>query len=175
MSPAFMEAVIARDFAGAEAEVGVPLPAFFREEAFSHLKYRLGMVRANPDALPWLTRLLVHRAEHTAVGHAGFHEPPGARGWAEVGYTVFPEHRRRGYAEEAVRGLFDWAHAEHGVGRFRASVGSWNQPSLGLLRKLGFKPVGTQVDEIDGEELVFEVDWPHLPAPGEQVRPEAPT
>jgi RimJ/RimL family protein N-acetyltransferase len=160
MTPGFMEAVIARDFPRAEAEVGVPLPAFFRDEAFGHLKYRLGMVRANPDARPWLTRLLVLRAERAAVGHAGFHEPPGVRGWVEVGYTVFPEHRRRGFAEEAVRGLFDWAHAEHGVGRFRASVGPWNEPSLGLVRKLGFTQVGSQVDEIDGEELVFEVDWP---------------
>jgi RimJ/RimL family protein N-acetyltransferase len=117
------------------------------------------MVRAHPDALPWLTRLLVLRAEHAAVGHAGFHEPPGARGWAEVGYTVFPDHRRRGYAEESVRGLFDWARTEHGVRRFRASVGPWNEPSLGLVRKLGFVQVGVQVDEVDGEELVFEVDW----------------
>lgn len=169
-----MAAVIERDFARAETEAGVPLPEFFREEAFGHLKYRLGMVRANPDALPWLTRLLVLRAERAAVGHAGFHEPPGDRGWAEVGYTVFPEHRRRGYAEEAVRGLFDWALREHGVRRFRASVGPWNEPSLALVRKLGCVQVGAQVDEIDGEELVFEVEWPPLPPGGEQGRPRVP-
>ena len=44
-----------------------------------------------------------------------------------------------------------------------------------LVRKLGFRQVGVQVDEVDGEELVFEVAWPHLPPPGEQVRPSAST
>ncbi len=133
MSPVFMEAVIARDFRAAEAEVGVPLPAFFREDSFSHLKYRLGMVRADSDALPWLTRLLVHRAEQAAVGHAGFHEPPGARGWAEVGYTVFPEHRRRGYAEEAVRGLL---HQRRHSTVSTSSAPAW--PRTSLTRRRSF-------------------------------------
>ena len=159
MSPGFMEAVIDRDFVRAERELGLPLPVAFREEPFGHLKYRLGMVRADPDALPWLTRLLVLGSAGVVLGHAGFHEPPAKRGWAEVGYTVYPEHQRQGYAEEAVRALFDWACTERQVCRFRASVGPWNEPSLGLVRKLGFRQVGVQVDEVDGEELVFEVDW----------------
>jgi len=155
-----MEALLEDDFAGAEADAGVALPEFFRGERWGHLRHRLGMVRADPDALDWLTRLMVLRDTGQAVGHVGFHEPPHPQGWVEVGYTVFPEHRRRGYAEEAVRGLFDWACGERGVCRFRASVGPWNRPSLALVRKLGFEQTGVQVDELDGEELVFEVDWP---------------
>ena len=160
MSPAFMEAVVAGDFARAEADAGVALPEFFRGERWAHLQRRLGMVRADPDSLPWLTRLMVLRDAGAAVGHLGFHEPPHPEGWVEVGYTVFPEHRRRGYAEEAVRGLFAWACRERGVCRFRASVGPWNAPSLALVRKLGFEQTGVQMDEVDGEELVFEVAWP---------------
>jgi [ribosomal protein S5]-alanine N-acetyltransferase len=159
MSPAAMEAVLEGDFARAEADLRAALPRFFRDERWGHLRYRLGMVRADPDALPWLTRLIVLRETGEAVGHLGFHEPPGGRGWVEVGYTVFPEHRRRGYAEEAVRGLFDWACRERRVCRFRACVGPWNQPSLNLVRKLGFVQTGTRQDELDGEELVFEADW----------------
>lgn len=29
--------------------------------------------------------------------------------------------------------------------------------SLGVLRKLGFRQIGTQIDEIDGKQLVFEL------------------
>jgi RimJ/RimL family protein N-acetyltransferase len=160
MSPAFMKAVLEGDFASAEADAGVGLPEFFRAERWGHLQYRLGMVRADPDALPWLTRLMVLREGWEAVGSIGFHEPPQAgRDWVEVGYTVFPEHRRRGFAEEAVRGLFDWAFRDRGVHRFRASVGPLNEPSLNLVRKLGFEQTGVQIDEVDGEELVFEMDW----------------
>jgi len=32
-----------------------------------------------------------------------------------------------------------------------------NEPSLGLIRKLGFVQTGVQWDEIDGQELVFEL------------------
>jgi [ribosomal protein S5]-alanine N-acetyltransferase len=156
MSPELMQAILDADWPSAEAAAGVALPRFFRDERWGHLQYRLGLVRADPGALPWLTRLMVCRQAPEAVGHIGFHEPPRAgRDWVEVGYTVFPEHRRQGYAEEAVRGLFEWA-AQEGVHRFRASVGPWNQPSLNLVRKLGLVQTGVQVDEIDGEELIFE-------------------
>jgi len=169
MSPELMQAILDADWPSAEAAAGVALPRFFRDERWGHLQYRLGLVRADPGALPWLTRLMVcrqtpdhptktafSRGPREAVGHIGFHEPPRAgRDWVEVGYTVFPEHRRQGYAEEAVRGLFGWA-AQQGVHRFRASVGPWNQPSLNLVRKLGLVQTGVQVDDIDGEELIFE-------------------
>jgi RimJ/RimL family protein N-acetyltransferase len=95
------------------------------------------------------------------VGHAGFHGPPGINGLdapdaVEVGYTVFPEHRGRGYAQEAVRALMDWAGTEHGMRRFIASVAPDNEPSLAIVRKLGFSQTGEQWDDEDGLELVFE-------------------
>jgi RimJ/RimL family protein N-acetyltransferase len=51
----------------------------------------------------------------------------------------------------------DWAHALHGVRRFIASVAPDNEPSLAIVRKLGFVQTGKQWDEEDGEELVFEL------------------
>jgi RimJ/RimL family protein N-acetyltransferase len=101
------------------------------------------------------------------VGHVGFHGPPGynalkAADAVEVGYTIFPEHRRRGYATEAVRALLDWARAQ-GIHRFVASVGPQNEPSLALVRRLGFREVGRHWDDEDGEELEFELA-PEAPA-----------
>ena len=56
--------------------------------------------------------------------------------------------------------MFDWAH-EHGVDRFRASVSPGNVASLAIITGLGFRQTGVQIDDIDGEELVFELDgWP---------------
>jgi [ribosomal protein S5]-alanine N-acetyltransferase len=97
------------------------------------------------------------------IGHIGFHGPPGVNGPAkpgalEVGYTVFEPFRRQGYASEAVVAILRWAEAEHGVRHFVASVGPWNEPSLALVRRLGFRQTGTQWDDEDGEELVFELE-----------------
>ncbi len=59
-----------------------------------------------------------------------------------------------------MRALFDWAHAQ-GVDRFRASVSPDNVPSLAIVQGLGFRQTGVQIDDIDGVELVFELDgWP---------------
>src|SRR5207237_8332173 len=90
------------------------------------------------------------------VGRFNFHGPP-ENGAAEVGYTIQPEHRRRGYATEATAAMLDWARAEHGVRRFIASISPDNEPSLRLARHLGFVQIGEQMDEEDGLELVFEL------------------
>jgi RimJ/RimL family protein N-acetyltransferase len=50
-----------------------------------------------------------------------------------------------------------WAR-EQGVHRFRASIAPANDPSLAVIRRFGFREVGLRMDEIDGEELVFELD-----------------
>jgi RimJ/RimL family protein N-acetyltransferase len=97
------------------------------------------------------------------IGHIGFHGPRGVNGpqkpgALEVGYTVFEPFRRRGYATEAVEAILEWAREEHGVRHFIASVGPGNVPSLALVRRLGFRETGTQWDDEDGEELVFELE-----------------
>jgi len=74
----------------------------------------------------------------------------------EIGYEVFPAYRRRGYAREAVLAMFDWAQRDPSVLRFRATVSPGNLPSRQLIAGLGFIEVGTQRDEDDGEETVFE-------------------
>jgi RimJ/RimL family protein N-acetyltransferase len=153
-----MEAVVAGDLASASAALGSPVSEEWAEGVADLFRMRLEQVSHDPSVLPWLARaMLLVQPDRSAVGHIGFHGAPDDRGFVEVGYTVLPEHRRRGYAEEAVRALFDWAAREHGIRRFRASVGPWNEPSLRLVAKLGFLQTGTQWDEIDGEELVFEL------------------
>jgi ribosomal-protein-alanine N-acetyltransferase len=107
------------------------------------------------------------RPEPAVVGEAGFHGPPDGDDRVEIGYMVVGEHRRCGYAEEAVRALMAWAKAEHGISRFRASISPHNAPSLSLIRKLGFAQVGTQLHDRRGEELIFHHDV-HTSGRGQQ-------
>jgi len=125
------------------------------------LAFRLRQTGEDPSRAPWLVRAIVLPESREMIGHIGFHGPPGinarrAPEALEVGYTVFPDHRRQGYAAEAVGALLAWAQ-EQGVGHFIASVAPQNEPSLRLVRRLGFSEVGRHWDDEDGEELEFEL------------------
>ena len=126
------------------------------------LRLRIGQLQEQPERLAWPVCAIVREGE--MVGHIGFHGPPGinarrAPDAVEVGYTVFPEHRRQGIATEAVRALLEHTYAQ-GVGRVIASVSPENEPSLALVRRLGFVEVGRHWDDEDGEELEFELVSP---------------
>ena len=163
MSLRFMQLLLERDLAGAEAEIGAAIPPEMPDRLDDFLQFRIADLSIDPAAQPWLGRAIVlteRDGTRRVVGSCGFHAPPGPDGRVEVGYRVEPDYRRQGVASEVVRALFDWAQAQ-GVDRFRASVSPTNVPSLAIVDRLGFRQVGVQIDDIDGEELVFELDgWP---------------
>ena len=145
----------------AETIGGFSIPAGWPDEHDRHfLDLRLNQLREDPGLQPWLARAMVLRDDplRPMAGHIGFHGPP-EDGAVELGYTVFPQHRRQGLAEEAVRAMMDWAHREHGISHFIVSIAPDNAPSLGLAAKLAFKRTGEQMDPEDGLEYVFELDY----------------
>jgi RimJ/RimL family protein N-acetyltransferase len=174
MSMAFMRHLVARDLAAAEAEIGAQVPANLPDTLDDFLQFRIADLSLDPDAQPWLGRAIVLTASDGSrriIGSCGFHSPPGPDGRVEVGYRVEPSYRRQGVASEVVRALFDWAHRQ-GVDRFRASVSPGNVASLAVVGRLGFRQTGVQMDDIDGEELVFELDgWPPVTAAAPQDPP----
>lgn len=147
----------------AEAQLRAAIPPWWPDEHdLRFLRLRLEQATRDPGVSEWLVRGLVLRETGDLVGHAGFHGPPGVNGLrssdaVEIGYTVFPQYRGRGFASEAAGGLIRWAYEERGVRTFLASVAPGNDPSLAIVRKLGFEQVGEQWDEEDGLELVFQL------------------
>ena len=139
--------------------VDYAVPADFPDAAAAEvLEIRRIQLAADPARSPWSVRAMVRRDGRVMIGFVNFHGPPGindieAAGAAELGWTVFPEHRRRGYATETARRLMDWARAEHGVHRFISSTTPDNVPSLRVHEKLGFRRTGQVVDG----EIIFEL------------------
>jgi RimJ/RimL family protein N-acetyltransferase len=161
MSMPFMLYLLARDLEGAAAEIGASVHAELPDQLDNFLQFRIADLEVDPTAQPWLGRAIViteSDGSRRVIGSAGFHSPPDADGRVEVGYRVEPAWRRQGIATEVVQALFDWAATEHGVRRFRASVSPNNVPSLAIIRGFGFRQTGVQIDDVDGEELVFELD-----------------
>jgi len=148
--------------AGAESVEGVSIPPWWpnsdADEA-SMVRSFGERLRDEPSLLQWRFRLMSELDTGAMIGHCGFHDPPHD-GRLELGYTVLAEHRRRGYATEAILGLMNEAVTEHGVHRFRLAISPANEPSLSLAERLGFEVVGEQIDPDDGLELLYERHWP---------------
>ena len=158
LSPELVEAILD----GRRDELAFAVPDDWPDEHDRRfLAFRLRQMGDEPARGPWLVRAIVLPETRELIGHVGFHGPPGinslrAADAVEIGYTIFPEHRRNGYATEAVEALLDWGRAQ-GIHRFVASVGPGNEPSLRIVRRLGFVEVGRHWDDEDGEELEFEL------------------
>jgi ribosomal-protein-alanine N-acetyltransferase len=86
--------------------------------------------------------LLRTSGEPLLLGAGGFQGPPAEDGSVEVGYSIVPEHHRRGYASEAVAALLAFAFDHGGVRRVLAETLPELAPSIGVLRKRGFAFVG---------------------------------
>jgi RimJ/RimL family protein N-acetyltransferase len=156
MTPPFIQAVLDGKRAEAGELLGVVIPDEWPDDDDRYLHLWLRDMTDAPQFATWRARVIVPvEGEARMMGHAGFHGPPNADGMAEMGYTIFPEFRRRGLATETAERLIAFAK-ENGATRIRASVSPDNAPSLAMVKRLGLVQIGEQMDEIDGLELVFE-------------------
>ena len=74
-------------------------------------------------------------------------------GIAEIGYSLRPEFRGRGFAGEAAGGLVDALIAHHGVHRIEASLAPDNVASMRVLESIGmkFEVLARDAFNFDGE------------------------
>lgn len=135
------------------------LPADWADVA-ALARRRLPQLAETPAYHPWSIRAVALKATGEAIGYVNFHDLPAwhdmaeREACAELGYTIFASHRRKGYVEEAVRALIGWAR-EHGARHFIFSVAPGNAASQSLALKLGARKIGVQIDEEDGPEDVL--------------------
>lgn len=155
LSLTVLEALNAGDLERASATFGRSLPGtwLMHKDLWD---YRVQQAQADPAVLRWLVRAVIHPSSGAIVGHAGFHGPPDERGMVEIGYTIEPAYRRRGFARATVAALISYAASQPTVTTVRASIAPDNIASLATIRPFGFARIGEQMDEIDGLEWIFE-------------------
>jgi [ribosomal protein S5]-alanine N-acetyltransferase len=158
-----LEAIVDGDRAALSAHLGLAVPEEILQVESRAQAHFLNMLLQNSDFELWSPRVIALRESGGVVGNIGFHTAPGPeylkeyveQPAIEMGYTVLPPHRGRGYALEAISALIRWAHVEQQVVAFVVSVGETNAPSLALAKRLGFTTAGTHDDDVDGAEVVF--------------------
>lgn len=91
---------------------------------------------------------IVEIAGGSVIGDIGFLGPQDAEGSIEVGYSVVPSRRRRGYASEAASALIAWAFERLRPPAILATTKPDNLASLRMLARLGFAPAGSSPDAV---------------------------
>jgi ribosomal-protein-alanine N-acetyltransferase len=160
MTPEFIDAALEGRRDEAAHLLDVELPDGFPEDERPFLQLRLRQMREDARFLTWCPFAVV--LDGQMIGHAGYHGPPGVNSTqnpdaVEFGYAIYPPWRRRGLATQAAVMLMDKAEDLAGIRHFVLSVAPENDPSIAIVRKLGFVRTGEQMDEEDGLEHVFEL------------------
>ena len=161
MTPEFLEALLENDRDRAAQALDVELPEGFpRDEYMRFFALRLRQMREDPRFQEWCPHAVVLAG--TMIGHAGYHGPPGVNAKqnpdaVEIGYAIEAPYRGHGYAIAAATELLRRAE-ERGIRHFIACTQPDNEPSLAIIRRLGFRHTGEAMDEEDGLELVFELE-----------------
>lgn len=131
-------------------------PYFIQPDQRGTWARRALQVSADPQAADWVTGVVWAADIGEPVGRAGFHGPPDERGMVEIGYSIDPYHRRRGYARAAFEVLLARAERDLSVHWVRVSIAPDNKASMAVVAPYGFVQVGEEWDEEDGLEYVYE-------------------
>jgi RimJ/RimL family protein N-acetyltransferase len=166
LDPAALRGLADGDQAAAQPSSPVPLSPYLAGPDCRRVwQIRAEQVIEDPASAAWITGVVWDPERGLAVGRAGFHGPPDADGMVEVGYSIDPQFRRRGYARAALRALLARAAAEPDVRTFRATISPDNVASRDLVLAHGLVEVGEQWDDEDGLEIIYEVPVDGRPTP----------
>ena len=124
------------------------LAALERMPVFAHWGMYYIIAQRNEDA---------ERERAQVIGTGGLKGPPNSAGLVEIGYSILPRHRRRGYAREAVDGWLAWAFADAGVTSVIAHTLAELVPSIGVLRSAGFAFTGSGDDPDEPDAIRYEL------------------
>jgi RimJ/RimL family protein N-acetyltransferase len=121
------------------------------------LRWRVPQVKENASLNKWFVRWMVLRSTNEIVGSISFHNAPSVDGMVEIGLGVHPEFQRRGYAREALVGMWSWVVEQPGVTVLRYTVSKSNVASVKIIQGFEFAHTGVQIDEADGPEEIYEM------------------
>ena len=126
-------------------------------EGPSPLPYRIPRVKLNPEFAEIAIVLAIEKTSKEIIGSAGFHDFPNEDGMIEIGFGIVPEKQNQGYGKELLHGMWRQITKRPDVKVLRYTVSPTNEPSVHIIKNLGFTLVGEQIDEEDGLELIYEM------------------
>ncbi|MDQ2800514.1 MAG: GNAT family N-acetyltransferase [Armatimonadota bacterium] len=93
---------------------------------------------AHHERIRWV---LAQKEDDGVIGSCGLSRWDEANGQAEIGYELSPDWQGRGLMREALAAVLAFGFSEMQLEKIEANVVPENEPSLRLLRRLGFQEV----------------------------------
>jgi RimJ/RimL family protein N-acetyltransferase len=122
------------------------------------LVWRVPQVKSDPSTNKWFVRWIVLKENSEVIGSTSFHGAPDAQGMMEIGLGIENQYQNKGFAKEALLGMWRWVLTFPEVKLLRYTVSPENAPSIAVIKYFGFEYKGQQIDEEDGPEDMYEMD-----------------
>jgi ribosomal-protein-alanine N-acetyltransferase len=106
----------------------------------------------------WCWYFVLHNkvaGRRVLIGDGGFKGPPDDEGTVEIGYSLLPPYRNKGYTTEAVKALVSWTFQHPQMTRVIAEARPGNTASVRVLQKAGFTEIGPGSQQ---NHIRFELD-----------------
>jgi RimJ/RimL family protein N-acetyltransferase len=118
-------------------------------------KFIADMLASHPDIEgEWFQFAAILRGSGDLIGDVALHVLEGDPGSVEIGYSLAPVHRGRGYASEAVAAIVNYALDQRGKDEVMAWTDTRNEASIALLKRLGFV-----LDPASRQRTLFKGEW----------------
>lgn len=85
----------------------------------------------------WFSHLIIHKEDNKLIGFCGYKGKPDESGAVEIGYSISPAYRRKGYATEAAKALIENALQYNSVKMVCAHTLAERSASTLVLEKIG--------------------------------------
>ncbi|SDJ85655.1 GNAT family N-acetyltransferase [Sediminibacillus albus] len=109
--------------------------------------YKIDRFRKFPAENNW-EGVIIDKSENMIIGDMGFKGGPNGEGIVDIGYSIVPSYRGRGYATEMGKAMVEWALDQPDVKKVMASCDPDNIASIRTLEKIGFQQTITTDDSI---------------------------
>jgi RimJ/RimL family protein N-acetyltransferase len=117
-------------------------PGFYGEYDYLDQKSRSEIEKKFDNYPPEKRKFIILKKDGTRIGGIEAEQHSVYGGYLEIGFTVVPEEREKGYCSEAVKIIVDYLFLSNSLIRIQALTDARNLPSQRVLEKAGFMKEG---------------------------------
>jgi RimJ/RimL family protein N-acetyltransferase len=117
-------------------------PDYYGEYDYLDQKTRTEIEKKFDSLSPEKRKFVMQKKDGTRIGSIEGEQHSAYGGYLEIGFTIIPEERGKGYCSEAVKIMVDYLFLSSSMIRIQALTDTRNLPSQRVLEKAGFMKEG---------------------------------